>query len=83
MYDLKDFFYNFSEAHNVSIDYYTDYDAYLNSNKLTVTLKRGDTKISSLYLFPNERAIDLVHLEPRLEVLYNELVKKEKEAKNA
>lgn len=80
MYDLKDFFYDFSEAYKVDVDYFTDYDAYLRSNRLTVTLKRGANKIRAYYLSPNEGAIDLVHLKTRLEVLYNELVKKEEAA---
>lgn len=82
MNELKEFFTNFSEAYKVDVDYLIDLDIALFSKRLVVTLKRGDNQVTSIYLFSTNGAPDLVHLEPRLEVLYNELVKKEMEATN-
>lgn len=79
---LNEYFSNFSEAHKVEVDYLIDFDIALFSKRLVVTLKRGDTKARTIFLFPKDGAPDLVHLEPRLEVLYNELVKKEEAANN-
>lgn len=79
---IKEFLDKFSEAHNIKYSYRVDYDPIIMSNRLLVILQRGAIKVHSIYLFTKEGAIDLVHLEDRLETLYNELLKLEKEAIN-
>lgn len=75
--DIYAFFTNYELRNNVKVVWFISALPEKNSKALTVSLSRGEIKVNSIFLFPMEGSIDLVHLNDRLEVLLNEIEREE------